>query len=162
MPLNKFLITFLIFILLGQFAKAQDDRTEVAKKVSKIIRENLNLNKIKDSIAVYSTVLNIKVKKGQKQDDDTVEFELSNKTVAAFFNNLAQLNKLDYKSILKREKKNKLFFKIYILVMSSKHVPQVIDIKSVEAMLDETSIDGEVNMINLGTIRFKVDKTIYH
>lgn len=160
--LAKLILTITALVLFSTGLKAQDAHRIIAKQVSKIIRDRSILDNMKDSTTVYGGTLFINVKKGAPDRENIVEFSISNGEVENFFNNLEPLRKIDYSEILGEKDSIAFFYKIYILVTSSKYEAQTVDIEQVEDMLTRTFFKGAIDRVNLGTVLFQIDKKVYH
>lgn len=148
-----FLLTFNAF---GQ----QHDITEIKGKVAKVIRENFNEKKIKDSTAIYSFTITIKVvnSKGKQQ----VVTAINNPIVDSFFEGLDKLKEINYAILLGKHKYKSFSFKGYILVYDSKYGAKVISSPTIPQSLSYLFLKDETDVENLGNIVIEYDKKIYN
>ena len=152
---------FLIFggPILPVSVNAQTSTADLVQKVFKVISDNIVNERIKDSTAVYSTVLTINLE--AKENKQQVECFVADKEVESFFIELDQLKKIDYRSLLSYQKKRSLLVKIYILVTDSKYKQQQVAVENIWAMLNKTTRKDEFKALNLGNIILKFDKKTY-
>jgi hypothetical protein len=153
-----FILLFFLFSKASAFAQ-NDQIKNVKKAVSGIVAENMIVEKIKDSTAVYSFFITISVTK--LKGKRIVKSEINNNEVALFFKGLDLLKKIDYTSLLKKKKEAKFSFNGYILVHDSKYDQDLIEISTLPKALKHLFLNDESNLENLGSIILEYDKKVY-
>jgi hypothetical protein len=141
-------------------ANAQQNAAELRSAVGQLISKNLQNDKIMDSTAVYATALlvDVDIVKGKQ----LLKYEFNNYEFQRFFSDLSVLEKLDYSSLLKKQKSGKFIYQIYITVTNSTYSPALIDIEIAEQAVIKLLAQATGERESLGSLMIKLDKKVYH
>ena len=151
---------FLIVCVSQVSAQQKNDNTKIKEIVRKAISENMNAEKIKDSSAVYTFMIDIKVNiiNGKQK----VKTEINNKEVLSFFEGKAILENIDYSSVIGNKTNSTFFIAGYIIVHDSKYEPEFTNVSKLPEILKYLFADYNSKAENLGNIMIEFDKRIYH
>ncbi|RZK58900.1 MAG: hypothetical protein EOO91_06825 [Pedobacter sp.] len=153
----------LIFIIVSNNAYGQQNNSveiAIGKKIRNVIRENIILDNIKDSTAVYFFLIKINIKPKKVSHGYIATVDLNNKSVSDFFAGIDKLKQFDYSKAIKDKKGLDIFIRSEILVYGSKD-NNTIKLENIEDSLKYLYVSKLDPFYELFGIRLVIDKKVY-
>jgi len=157
----KTIIFSLLFFTVFSLSAQEKEKSQLNMSIGKIITDNL-LKKFKDSTAVYTFCLKIKLikKSGGLTEVSTT---INNPEVNKIFEASDLLKHVNYLDFLKFHKKNStLLFRFYLITLSSKNVPQTLEVYNIPEVTKYIITDNEPGLIEMGVFTQTIDQTVYN
>ncbi|RYF14997.1 MAG: hypothetical protein EOO42_17425 [Flavobacteriales bacterium] len=160
--IKKINLLLLFFCIANSAIGQQNTNVEISmgKQIRNIVRENIVVENIRDSTAIYFFTIKINLKPKSVNSEYLATIEINNKSVADFFGGLDKLKQLDYSTILKNRKEIDIFIKSEILVYGSKD-NNTIKLNHMEDALKYMYANRSGPFYELFGIRLVIDKKVY-
>jgi|GEM_PF-2193879 len=152
------MISFLLCfnVVFGQNKKKIDS---VSRIVYQLMGDNFPSEKLKDSTALYTGDILIKVKRTIEKQE--VAVTLSSPEFLSVFTGSEALKKIDFSSLMDNDVQKAFIFKFCLIVHDSTYKPAMVDLSNVSESILKLVRKPEPNVIDLGFIMIVYDKKIY-